>query len=97
MLNRLSTILRRRSSSKNGTPSGSSPPSTASPSTNGTKATNGKATAVEPEASPPLEDPPPELQFKLSESPIDYYPPLKVIVIGAGFSGVAAGIRYGLR
>ncbi len=36
------------------------------------------------------EDYPP---FQLGDSPIDDYPPFKVVVIGAGVSGIHAGIR----
>lgn len=32
--------------------------------------------------------------FRLGDFCIDEYKPLKVVVIGAGFSGVIAGIRY---
>lgn len=32
--------------------------------------------------------------FKLGDFPIDEARPLKVIVVGAGFSGIAAGIRF---
>ncbi|KAJ3553810.1 hypothetical protein NM688_g3419 [Phlebia brevispora] len=33
-------------------------------------------------------------QFKLGDFPIDQYKPMKVIVIGAGMSGILAGIRF---
>ena len=32
--------------------------------------------------------------YQLGDSPIDAGRPLKVLVIGAGFSGIAAGIRF---
>lgn len=32
--------------------------------------------------------------FKLTEKAIDDYRPIKVIVVGAGFSGVCAAIRF---
>jgi hypothetical protein len=32
--------------------------------------------------------------FELGDFPIDVTRPLKVVVIGAGFSGIAAGIRF---
>jgi hypothetical protein len=35
-----------------------------------------------------------EERFSLGEFSIDEYRPIKVIVIGAGFSGIIAGIRY---
>ncbi|THG96306.1 hypothetical protein EW026_g5501 [Hermanssonia centrifuga] len=40
------------------------------------------------------EDYPP---FQLGDSPIDDYPPFKVVVIGAGVSGIHAGIRFRQR
>lgn len=36
---------------------------------------------------------PDEVPFKLGHFSIDDYRPLKVVVIGAGFSGIIAGIR----
>ena len=36
----------------------------------------------------------PDYELKLGDFSIDEYRPFKVIVIGAGFSGIAAGIRY---
>ena len=36
----------------------------------------------------------PDHELKLGDFSIDEYRPFKVIVIGAGFSGIAAGIRY---
>ncbi|KAL6307444.1 hypothetical protein BKA93DRAFT_911319 [Sparassis latifolia] len=38
-----------------------------------------------------------EPQFKLGTFSIDEYRPIKVVVIGAGFSGIAAGIRFPQR
>lgn len=32
--------------------------------------------------------------FELGDFCIDEYGPIKVIVIGAGFSGITAGVRY---
>ena len=32
--------------------------------------------------------------FKLGDFAVDEYRPIRVIVIGAGFSGILAGIRY---
>lgn len=32
--------------------------------------------------------------FNLGDFAIDEYKPIKVVVIGAGFSGILAGIRY---
>ncbi len=37
------------------------------------------------------------VELQLGDFCIDEYKPLKVIVIGAGFSGIAAGIRYVLN
>ena len=36
----------------------------------------------------------PPAPFTLGDFCIDEYEPIKVIVIGAGFSGLLAGIRY---
>lgn len=36
----------------------------------------------------------PDGRFTLGDFSIDEYRPIKVIVIGAGFSGILAGIRY---
>ena len=33
-------------------------------------------------------------RFKLGDFAVDEYRPIRVIVIGAGFSGILAGIRY---
>ena len=35
-----------------------------------------------------------EGRFKLGDFAVDEYRPIRVIVIGAGFSGILAGIRY---
>lgn len=35
----------------------------------------------------------PDTGFKLGEFPIDDYKPMKIIAIGAGMSGILAGIR----
>ena len=40
------------------------------------------------------DDVPPDGRFTLGDFSIDEYRPIKVIVIGAGFSGILAGIRY---
>ena len=50
--------------------------------TTSTNGTNGRTTTSE--ARPP---------FKLGTFCIDEYRPLKVVVIGTGFSGITAGIR----
>ena len=34
------------------------------------------------------------MKFKLGDFAVDEYRPIRVIVIGAGFSGILAGIRY---
>ena len=39
-------------------------------------------------------DQPTNLGFKLGNFAIDDYRPMKIIVIGAGMSGILAGIRY---
>ncbi len=39
-------------------------------------------------------DLPTPVKIKLGDFAIDEYGPIKVIVIGAGFSGILAGIRY---
>ena len=40
---------------------------------------------------------PPSTPYKLLERSIDYARPMKVIVIGAGFSGIMAGVRLPQR
>lgn len=36
-------------------------------------------------------------KFTLKPEPVENLRPLRVVVVGAGFSGIAAAIRYGLR
>ncbi len=43
---------------------------------------------------PATERAPPDTKIELGAFAIDEYRPIKVIVIGAGFSGILAGIRY---
>ncbi|KAI0666937.1 hypothetical protein C8Q78DRAFT_982944 [Trametes maxima] len=45
-------------------------------------------------AHPPSEDPGAPLTYALGDFCIDEYKPIKVVVIGAGFSGITAGIRF---
>lgn len=39
----------------------------------------------------------PERPFKLGDFSIDKHKPIKVVCIGAGYSGIIAGIRYVIR
>ncbi len=48
--------------------------------------------ASEPAPAEPV--PPTPVKIKLGDFAIDEYRPIKVLVIGAGFSGILAGIRY---
>ncbi|TFK83066.1 FAD/NAD(P)-binding domain-containing protein [Polyporus arcularius HHB13444] len=48
--------------------------------------------ASEPAPAEPI--PPTPVKIKLGDFAIDEYRPIKVIVIGAGFSGILAGIRF---
>lgn len=51
--------------------------------------------ATAPEDDQETKKPDPDrTTFQLGDFPIDAARPLKVLVIGAGFSGIAAGIRF---
>ena len=52
------------------------------------------APSAEPDSS--QSDQPTDLAFKLGDFAIDNYRPMKIVVIGAGMSGILAGIRYSL-
>lgn len=48
-----------------------------------------------PDPAPPVSLPQPEAKPSvLGDFAVDDYPPMKIIAIGAGMSGILAGIRY---
>lgn len=90
MLNRVFALLSGRTtrpSKRADTPATRASQDSQKPRGHSTHAQRDASTSTRP-------DQPIVTDFELGDFSIDEYRPFKVIVVGAGFSGIAAGIRY---